>query len=231
MLPPYRRAAILPVVENEQEWGERVQITMRYASTHKERTHQRIIDVAGRLFKERGIDATGVALVMSEAELTNGAFYAHFASKEALVEAVISDQLRLQLERFQEAPDDLSGLEAIAREYLSPEHRDSCGSGCPSAALLDELVRRSEPTRQVYSDGLVCIIDTLHKRVPLRSPEEARSLVLALLGLLIGTLQVARAVTDRNLSNSALESGLAAALSLMSSPGRDARPGRVVNEA
>lgn len=195
---------------------------MRYASTHKERTHQRIIEVAGRLFKERGIDATGVALVMSEAKLTNGAFYAHFASKEALVEEVIANQLELQLERFQDAPDDLSGLEMIAREYLSPEHRDGCGSGCPSAALLDELVRRSEPTRQAYSNGLVRIVDNLHEHFPRRSPEEARSLVLALLGLLIGTLQVARAVTDKDLSNSVLESGLAAALSLMNTPWRDA---------
>jgi AcrR family transcriptional regulator len=195
---------------------------MRYASTHKERTHQRIIEVAGRLFKERGIDATGVALVMSEAKLTNGAFYAHFASKEALVEEVIADQLRSQLELFQDAPDDLSGLEVIAREYLSPEHRDSCGSGCPSAALLDELIRRSEPTRQAYSDGLVRIIDTLQEHLPRRSPEEAKSLVLALVGLLVGTLQVARAVTDRGLSNSVLESGLAAALTLMKSPWPDA---------
>jgi AcrR family transcriptional regulator len=195
---------------------------MRYASTHKERTHQRIVDVAGRLFKERGIDATGVALVMSEAKLTNGAFYAHFASKEALVEEVIADQLRRQLELFQEAPDDLSGLEAIVREYLAPGHRDSCGTGCPSAALLDELVRRSEPTRQAYSDGLARIVDTLHGHLPRSSPEEARSLVLALIGLLVGTLQLARAVTDRDLSNAVLESGVAAALTLMKAPWHDA---------
>ena len=194
---------------------------MRYGSTHKESTHQRIVDVAGRLFKERGIDATGVALVMSEAKLTNGAFYAHFASKEALVEEVIADQLRRQLERYQDAAKDVAGLEAIAREYLSPEHRDNCGDGCPSAALADELARRSESTRQAYSDGVVRLVDSLHEHLPTRSPEQARSLVLALLGLLIGTMQLARAMIDRELSDTVLESGLAAALTLIKAPWHD----------
>src|SRR3954451_2420924 len=97
---------------------------MRYGKDQKQATRQRIVDAAGRRFKEDGIDGAGVAAVMSEAGLTNGAFYAHFRSKEDLVASVLADQLRAQRESFDAEPSDRAGLEAFIRAYLSPEHRD-----------------------------------------------------------------------------------------------------------
>jgi hypothetical protein len=58
------------------------EVAMRYAKDHKQATRQRIVEAAGRRFKQDGIDGAGVAAVMSDAGLTNGAFYAHLASKE-----------------------------------------------------------------------------------------------------------------------------------------------------
>src|SRR3954470_847454 len=115
---------------------------MRYSKDHKQATRQRIVEAAGRRFKEDGIDGAGVATVMAEAGLTNGAFYAHFKSKEDLVANVLADQLRAQRESFDAGPSDRAGLETFIRAYLSPEHRDERAEGCPSAALLDEVVRR-----------------------------------------------------------------------------------------
>src|SRR5437867_10469028 len=69
---------------------------MRYDKGHKQATRQRILEAAGRRFKHDGIDGAGVAVVMSDAGLTNGAFYAHFASKEDLVANVLADELRVQ---------------------------------------------------------------------------------------------------------------------------------------
>jgi len=188
---------------------------MRYSTSHKDQTRQRILDVASRLFKERGIDATGVALVMKEADLTNGAFYAHFDSKEELVEAVIADQIQRQIDSFQQAPKDLSGAKAIIAMYLTPEHRDNCGAGCPSAALLDEIGRRLESTKKAYSDGMVRLVDSFQEHFSDLSHERAKSLVFALMSLLVGTLQLARAMTDEKLSNLVLESGHKAALTLI----------------
>lgn len=190
---------------------------MRYDTSHKELTHQRIIDVASRLFKEQGIDATGVAAVMSEAKLTNGAFYAHFASKEALVEEVITHQLQEQIESFQQAPKDISGVKAIIATYLTKEHRDNCGAGCPSAALLDEIGRRSQSTRKAYGDGMLELADSFQVHFPHLDTEQTRSLVLALMSLLIGTLQLARAMTDESLSDQILKSGHIAATTLIDS--------------
>src|SRR3954447_3944742 len=121
---------------------------MRYGKDHKQATRLRILDAAGRRFKQDGIDGAGVAVVMSDAGLTNGAFYAHFASKEELVANVLADQLQTQRQSFDAESPDRAGLEAFIRAYLSPQHRDACADGCPSAALLDEIARRPAATRQ-----------------------------------------------------------------------------------
>src|SRR4051794_7674118 len=86
--------------------GRRERFAMRYGKDQKQATRQRILETAGRRFKEDGIDGAGVAAVMSDAGLTNGAFYGHFASKEDLVANVLADQLRAQRDSVNaHAPD------------------------------------------------------------------------------------------------------------------------------
>jgi TetR/AcrR family transcriptional regulator, transcriptional repressor for nem operon len=138
---------------------------MRYSKDHKQATRQRIVEAAGRRFKEDGIDGAGVATVMSDAGLTNGAFYAHFTSKEDLVANVLADQLRAQRQSFDAEPSDRAGLEAFIRAYLSPQHRDQCAEGCPSAALLDEVVRRPAPTKHVFTDELLALMGDIAARL------------------------------------------------------------------
>src|SRR5438132_1153719 len=99
---------------------------MRYGKDQKQATRQRILEAAGRRFKQDGIDGAGVATLMSDAGLTNGAFYAHFTSKEDLVANVLADQLRTQRQTLDSQPSDRAGLEAFVRSYLSPQHRDQC---------------------------------------------------------------------------------------------------------
>jgi TetR/AcrR family transcriptional regulator, transcriptional repressor for nem operon len=177
---------------------------MRYGTDHKQATRQRIVEAAGRRLKHDGIDGTGVAAVMSDAGLTNGAFYGHFASKEDLVANVLIDQLRAQREGFDGQPAGRAGLEAIIRAYLSPEDRDHCADGCPSAKLLDEISRRPAMTKQAFTDALLDIADGIASRIDPTGTEAARTDALAIYGLMIGTLQLARALTDRKLSDQLL---------------------------
>src|SRR5215218_611847 len=166
---------------------------MRYGRDQKQATRQRIVQAAGRRFKEDGIDGAGVAAVMSDAGLTNGAFYAHFTSKEDLVANVLADQLRAQRHSFDAQAPDRAGLEAFIRSYLSPQHRDQCAEGCPSAALLDDIAPRLDP----------------------RDAEAARTDALTIFGMMIGTLQLARTLTDRDLSDQLLARGVETALKLL----------------
>ena len=188
---------------------------MRYAKDQKQATRQRILEAAGRRFKQDGIDGAGVAAVMSDAGLTNGAFYGHFTSKEDLVAHVLADQLRTQRESFDAQPSDRAGLAAFIRAYLSPQHRDQCADGCPSAALLDEIARRPAATRQVFTDELMRVIDDIAARLEPTDAEAARTDALTLFGLMLGTLQLARALTDRDLSDQLLAQGAETALKLL----------------
>ena len=191
---------------------------MRYGKDHKRATRQRILQAAARRFKQDVIDGAGVAAVMSDAGLTNGAFYAHFASKEDLVANVLADQLRAQRQSFDAQPPDRGGLEAFIRSYLSPQHRDQYADGCPSAALLDEIARRPAATKQVYTEELMGVIDDIASLLNPTHAEAARTDALALFGLMLGTLQLARALTDRDLSDQLLARGVETAIKLLNDP-------------
>jgi|SRR5438034_3833679 len=191
---------------------------MRYGKDQKQATRRRILDAAGRRFKQDGIDGAGVATLMADAGLTNGAFYAHFASKEDLVANVLADQLRTQRQSVDAQPPDREGLDAFIRLYLSPQHRDRCADGCPSAALLDEIPRRPDATRQIFTDELMGVINDIATRLDATDAAAARINALTVLGLMIGALQLARAMTDRDLSDQLLAHGTESALKLLDDP-------------
>jgi TetR/AcrR family transcriptional regulator, transcriptional repressor for nem operon len=188
---------------------------MRYSKDHKQATRQRIVEAAARRFKKDGIDGAGVAAVMSDAGLTNGAFYGHFSSKEDLVANVLADQLRAQRQSFDAEPSDRAGLEAFVRSYLSPEHRDEFADGCPSAALLGEIARRPTDTRDVFTEEVMGVVDDIASRLDPTDIEAGRADALTVFGLMIGTLQLARTLTDRALSDRILARGLETALKLL----------------
>ncbi|QDQ95408.1 TetR/AcrR family transcriptional regulator [Rhodococcus sp. WB9] len=188
----------------------------RYDKTHKDETRRRIIDSAGRRLKRDGIDGSGVATLMSDAGLTNGAFYSHFDSKNDLVANVLQDQLRTQAARVTALPSGRDALEEFIRSYLSRDHRDHPESGCPSGALLDEIGRLDRQGRDSYTEGVQSIIDAVALRLSQESPSSARSRAIGLFTLLVGNLQLARAVTDPSMSDGVLEAGIRNALDLLS---------------
>src|SRR5207247_3281075 len=141
---------------------------------------------------------------MADAGLTNGAFYAHFTSKEDLVATTVADQLRQQLERYRAAPSGREGVERLVRDYLSIEHRDDTEHGCPSAALLDEIGRCRDTTRHAYTEGVLGLVDQIASVLAPGDPQSARGQTLSLFALLIGTLQLSRALDDPRLADEVL---------------------------
>src|SRR6478609_9386662 len=112
-----------------------------------------MIETAGRRFKSDGIDGSGIATLVADAGLTNGAFYGHFASKDDLVASVVTQQLTNQVAVVNSLPAGLASAEAFVPEYHSPTHRDGLAGGCPSAALLDEIGRCDVAVREAYTEG------------------------------------------------------------------------------
>ena len=165
--------------------------------------------------KRDGIDGSGIAALMADAGLTNGAFYAHFDSKDDLVATVVGDQLGRQASEFRTLPDGRAGLEVFVHEYLSRAHRDHADTGCPSAALLDEIVRCTGSTKEAYTAGAKAILDEICTRLAPADPESARGTALALFTMLVGSMQLARAVSDKSLSDAVLEEGIRSAEALI----------------
>ncbi len=164
---------------------------MRYEKGHKDATRQRIIDVASRQFREQGVAAVGLAGIMSDAGLTNGAFYAHFDSKEDLVRQVLSNAQRNQM--WQAVADSDAEVESAIRSYLSAP----------------------KPTRKAFTGKLANIIEMIAPRLGTGSERQRRRKAVAIYGLMVGTLQLARAVSDKRLSDEILQSGADEALALV----------------
>jgi len=188
---------------------------VRYGKQHKQATRQRILETAGRRLKRDGIDGSGIATLMADAGLTNGAFYAHFASKQELVATAVADQLRNQRESLGTLAPGRAGVEQYVREYLSVQHRDNPDDGCPSAALLDEIGRCTQATKRAYTDGLLAMVDDIAARLAPEDPPSARAKTLSVFALMVGTLQLSRALADRQLADQVLEQGIHNALALL----------------
>ena len=181
---------------------------MRYEKGRKDASRNRIIEVAAERFRDDGIAASGLATIMSAAGLTNGAFYPHFQSKAQLVRESVGAALENQSKQMQEVLH-AGGLQAAIDMYLSKEHRDNPGKGCASAALLPELARQPPETRDVYADQFMSLVQQVAASLP--STEDSQTVALGVFATLIGTLQLARAVADTELSDRILEAGKVAA--------------------
>ena len=194
---------------------------MRYEKGRKDASRQRIIEVAAKRFRRDGIAASGLASVMQDAGLTNGAFYPHFESKSVLVRECVGANLDEQMLRLQ-AAFAKGGIEAVFARYLSKEHRDNPGNGCVSAALLPELARQPEETRSLYAERFDALVRQMASSLP-SHVKDKEATALSVYATLIGALQLARAVQGTKLSDRILSSAAKAASKLIAEPNRPKR--------
>jgi AcrR family transcriptional regulator len=187
---------------------------MRYEKGHKDETRRHILDVASAQFRESGIAAVGLAGIMSEAGLTNGAFYSHFASKEELVREVLTDALTRREERHKANLENGVALETTIRDYLSTRHRDRAGTGCPTAALVAEIARHPKATRDAFTGKVADIIVLMAEQIRQGSAKERRRKAITIYSTMVGALQLARAVNDKSLSDEILENAVEAAVAI-----------------
>ena len=186
---------------------------MRYEKGRKDASRRRIMEVASERFRSEGIAASGLAGIMSDAGLTNGAFYPHFQSKAELVRESLTSALEDQSHRLLDA-FAAGGLEAVLAAYLSAEHRDNPGGGCVSAALLPELARQPPETRSLYAARFLTMVQQLAASLPPHT-RDREGVALAVYATLIGALQLARATQGTALSDRILAAGADAARALV----------------
>lgn len=185
---------------------------MRYEKGRKDSSRRRIMDAAAESFRRDGIAASGLAGIMSQAGLTNGAFYPHFRSKDDLVRESLVAALDEQSNGLQKALA-AGGLEAVLSLYLSPQHRDGPESGCVLAALLPELARQPLETRKLYAERISKTVRHWASSLP-PDTNDREAVALAVYATLIGALQLSRAVKGTALSDRILAAGAEATRAL-----------------
>ncbi|CAM3596340.1 TetR/AcrR family transcriptional regulator [Paracidovorax anthurii] len=180
---------------------------MRYDAEHKQRTRERVVRETSEALREHGPDQIGVATLMARAGLTHGGFYAHFASKEALVAEAIASMFEDQRGAFDRAMQDsppAEGLAAYIDRYLSTRHRDHRGQGCPVAALSGDLARMPASMRESFDAGVGHMIDRIAGILHQLAHEHPREQAASAVAEMVGALTVARAISDPKLSRSLL---------------------------
>jgi len=167
-----------------------------------------LVKTASRLFREHGIDGVGVAEISKKAGLTHGALYAQFVSKEALAAEAFSSALKPGLEKM---TADRAGRPAtltdLLDEYLSFDHRDNLGAGCPMSASASEVARQNDIVSERFKEGfeqVVALIEPGLGASPVKADKRQRA--LAMMAAMIGGVAASRAIAkaDPTLSNQIL---------------------------
>ena len=171
---------------------------MRVSRDQMQANRLRILDSASRLFREKGFEAVSVAEVMKAAGLTHGGFYGHFESKDDLIAQSIAHIFTAQ-------KGGQGELAAYLNAYLSPEHRDSVGEGCPTAALVADIRRQTPAARLAMTEGFRSQIDRIANVVPGTDAEDARRRAVGTWAAMVGAVVLARAIGDPALSEEILE--------------------------
>jgi len=180
------------------------------SETKGEATRRAILSVAARIIRERGPDRIGVAEVMREAGLTHGGFYAHFASRDALVAEAIRIMFDGGRQKFTARIGTKTGPDALKAwidSYVSRDHRDNPGGGCAMAALISDMARLEPAARAAFDEGIRGIASRLSAHLPASTEEHA---VCSLMAEMAGAVALARAVSDPQLSDRILKTSRAA---------------------
>jgi TetR/AcrR family transcriptional regulator, transcriptional repressor for nem operon len=188
--------------------GHQINPMARHSREEAAASRARVLRIASRSIRARGIGGTAIPAVMRDAGLTHGSFYAHFDSKDALVSEACAQAFgRSAAVQEATAAGARKGeaLAAIVRRYLTEAHRDEPETGCPAPALMTEVARQPAPVRRAYTKG----IEDLLARFERLSPGRARDLAPALLAGISGAIALSRAVDDPALSARFLRDGLA----------------------
>lgn len=188
----------------------------------KEASHKRIVSAAAKAIRRSGYDGTGVADIMKEAGLTHGAFYAHFASREAMLAEAAdragAESNALAASIIATVPPD-QALQALMQVYLSKEHLENIEAGCPISALGSEMPRQSPEVRRAATLRIKEMIDLVARQMPDWGQSSAHERALVTVSMMVGTLILARAVDDSALSDALCNATLKSlALPVVASP-------------
>jgi TetR/AcrR family transcriptional repressor of nem operon len=171
---------------------------MEIAPNRKALTHERILDTASRAIRRAGFQGVGVADIMKQAGLTHGGFYAHFASRDALLAEALVHAGQQSAERIAKGnaareAKGASPFRAMVEGYLSDRHLSGTENGCAVAALASEMPRQSAEVRAAAAQRVRGLVAMVERALP---EGAAPGTAAAIASQMVGALQLARALGD-----------------------------------
>jgi TetR/AcrR family transcriptional regulator, transcriptional repressor for nem operon len=186
---------------------------MKVSQAYKQLARQKIVDAAGRGFREKGYGGLGVDGLAKEAGVTSGAFYGHFKSKDEAFEAATIQGLidyRDGVKKFQ-ADYAEKWLEAFLDYYLGEMHLQDIACGCALPGLTVDVIRSGSATKSAYET----ILQEIAKAIADGLPDQNINTAYALMSLLSGSVNMMRAVNDRLLADTLAKAARSAAESVI----------------
>jgi TetR/AcrR family transcriptional repressor of nem operon len=183
---------------------------MRYVKGHGLQTRSRIVEEASYGLRQAGADGISVSDLMKLAGLTHGGFYAYFESREALIIEAFASAMDRTISQWRSHMNGMPAEErfdAFVEAYLRPGHRDDRARGCVLPALGTDIARSSKKARRTFARKLDEMIDVIAGLLPGKPPKQARQMATAALATMMGSIALARAVGDKELSDDILGAG------------------------
>ena len=179
---------------------------MGYSKAQKARTHRRIVAIASKRFREKGLTGFGIAELMKEAGLTVGGFYKHFDSRDELVTEAVSSAFGDWQRRVDAAKSGgpSVSLSELIDDYLSDVHRKNPGTGCAFSALAPDIARSDKRTRALTSEQVRNDLKLIAGLLPGKDKRAATSRAILTFSALVGAMSLARAISDESLSREIL---------------------------
>ena len=180
---------------------------MRVSRIQAAENRETVINVASRLFRERGFDGIGLKDLMEGAGLTQGAFYKQFASKEDLAAQASRRALESATLRWATATAENpeNPLGAVIAFYLSTEHREEKMDGCPIVALGSDAARQGPDVKAPFEAGIKAHPEILNRLIAETNGEEPNGKAMAILSTMVGALTLSRVVNDPDLAQAILD--------------------------
>lgn len=189
---------------------------MPYTTEHKQRSRLKILNSAIKCFTRKGFENTSIDEVMADAELTRGAFYAHFSSKSDLYQqSILSGAMNSQL--AQEKPDNIDDrdwIEHLVKGYLSAEHVQQKSGACPLAFLVTDVAVSNPDVRRTYT-RVFQRMNKLITQTVRQFADCSEEDVFAVTALMIGGVAIGRSLDNKTTLNRLLDSCQTTALKLL----------------
>ena len=192
----------------------------RSSRSQADENRVRILQVASGLFRAHGVEAVGIADVMKAAGMTQGGFYKHFPSKDALAAEACALAFEGAAENWRRvardaATDGRNVAAAIADYYVAPKPP---GMTCPMIAFAPDAARRGsdDPLHRTFSDGVRGLFDTFSELAEGAASPEAEDRLRTLFAAMIGSNMLARSGPGEEWSTAFGRSVLAASAAIRS---------------